>query len=173
MKVEHKLVLSIFDQMLGITNGIIETARWGDDGYLTSMEDQRDEMKKIILDFRSQHLTKEETQTVAGKYQFIEEGERLIRNNQHLENGKINSNEITHWVKYLCYNYLKKALRDSPVQPDMNELDLTNHIDCLCIDWPKFKIYEMSFSQTMFQVVQIVAAEVIEYRNQNQQLTLL
>lgn len=173
MKIEHKAVMDTFDQLLILADGLIETARSSDDGFINSMEDQRDDMKKLVLAFRSEHLTKEETQAIAGKYDFVKEGDRIIDNGQHEKQGQMNPNEITNFVKYQCYNYLKKALREQPVDPSMDEFAVRTHIDCLSIDWPKFKGYEKGFAHTIFEIVCLVTEEVMEYRSQNKQLTLL
>jgi 2C-methyl-D-erythritol 2,4-cyclodiphosphate synthase len=173
MKIEHKAVIEVFDQLLALVDAIIETAKVGDDGYLESMEDQKEEMSKIVLAFRAEHLTKEETQFIAGKYDFVKEAERIINNGQHEGNGQMNSNEVMSFVKYQCYNYLKKTLRERPVDLEMDEFEVRNYIDCLSFEWPKFKSYEKAFSQTIFNVVLLVTQEVMEYRRKNQQLTLL
>lgn len=173
MKIDHKAVLEVFEQMLVLADGLIETARIGDDGFINSMEDQRNDMKKIVFAFRSEHLTKEETQAITGKYDFIKDGDRIIENGQHDLRGEMNGNEITNLVKYLLYDFLKKALRENPVTPEMGEVDVRNHIDCLSYEWSKFRTYERGFSHTMFEVVCLVTDEVMEHRKQNRQLALL
>lgn len=173
MKIEHKPVMDTLNQLLAIADGLIETARNGDDGYLQSMMDQRDDMKKIVLAFRSEHLTKEETEFIIGKYDFMNEGERIINNGQHDRLGEMNPSEVTSFVKYLCYNYLKKAYRDNPIDQNMDEFAVRTHIDCLSFEWPKFKLYEKGFSHTIFDVVCLITDEIIEHRKQNSQLRLL
>ena len=173
MKIEYKPVIDAFDQLLALADGLIETARNGDDGFLESMMDQRDDMKKVVLAFRSEHLTKEETKAIVGKYDFIKEGQRVIDNGQHDTQGQMKPSEVTNFVKYLCYNYLKKTLREHPIDPSMDEFAVRTHIDCLCIDWPKYKGYEKGFQHTMFDVVCLVTDEVMEHRKHNSQLELL
>lgn len=172
MKIEHKHVIEIIDQLNFLADGIVDAIRLGGD-ILGNIEQQALQMKLILLNFRAEHLTiKEDKLPPDSKFDYLKRIEQLMQSPSFDQNN-LSPSDLTAWVQTLAYKYTKNILRNMPLPtPSASEIDIRHHVDNALCDWPKFKHYEAGFFYSLMKVIDDITSEIILYRERNPQQSL-
>lgn len=167
MKVQAEKIVEFLDQLKALAEGIKYTIQCGDDGFEQTVNYQVDEIAKAIELYKLEQLTPVTPIEPAQKKHSRIYDDLAGRND-------LEAPEAKQLYKSELYFALKRLIKQFNNLSDVTNNDLMNMIEGLVPDDSKYKrlIYSNELYYSSMEVIQEVAAEIIEQRRKAPQAKL-